>query len=347
MDFDPKKNYYEILWVSEDASQEEIKKAFKKLAMQHHPDKKGWDKAKFQEVNEAHQVLGNESKRQQYDMYRKGGGWFGGFWWADFGGFGGGWFDFGDVVGDIFGGWFGWGWRSRVRKWEDIKQTLTITFEEAYLGTKKKIRYHRRVMAEGVTEETCSTCNGNGKVLQQAQTPFGVMQIQTNCPTCGWTGKTYKKDGKTLDGDGLERVTEDVEVNVPTWVKDWVYLKMSGRWNAGFGGGPMGDLYLKVSVKPSDVYERKGDDLYANVSMSIFDLVLWGEVTAPHPEGSFNVKIPKGTQLTDLIKVGNKGFGESWVFKSKGSMYIIPQVHIPKKLSKDQEKLRKQLQVSK
>jgi len=352
MDFDPKKNYYDILWVSEDASQDEIKKAFKKLAMQHHPDKKGGNTEKFQEVNEANQVLGNEPKRQQYDAYRKwwfGAGWFGG---TDFGWFSGwsqfGWFDFGDVVGDIFGWGFGGGWwANRPRKGDDIKQTLTITFEEAYLGTKKKVRYHRRVMAEGVTEETCPTCNGAGKVLQQAQTPFGVMQVQTTCRTCGGTGKIFKKDGKTLDWDGLERKTEDVEVNVPAGVKDGVYLKMTGQGNAGFGWWPMGDLYFKVQVKASDIYERKGDDLYTQVDMTIFDLVLGWEVTAPHPEWSMKIKVPKGTQLTDLIKVGNKWFGEGGVFKSKGSMYIVPKVHIPKKLSKEQSQLREELQKSK
>lgn len=346
---DPKKNYYDILGVSESANADEIKKAFKKLAVQHHPDKKWGNKEKFQEINEAYQTLGDDQKRQQYDMYRK--GWFSGDFNGGFGGFGGfGWggfdVDLWDIVGDIFGGFGGFGgqWNAaRKRRGEDIKQTMTIDFDDAYLGVTKRIKYHRRVLMQGVEQKDCSTCRGRWKVAQQAQTPFGVMQIQNTCPSCGGTGVTYTKDGKALDNDGLEKVTEELEVKVPAWIKDWVYMKYTGKGNAGFHGAVDGDLYIKILIKPSSVFERKGDDMYAKVSMSIFDLVLGGTCEINHPEGKLEVKIPKGTQITDLVKVSNKGFGEKGVFSSRGNLYIVPDVKIPKKLSKDEEKLWQEL----
>ena len=345
-----KKDYYELLGVSKSASAEEIKKAFKKLAVQHHPDKKGWNKEKFQEINEAYQTLGDPQKRQQYDMYGQAGVGGGGFQWGGFWGFWGGGFDVDlwDLVWDMFGwfGGFGSGGssRNRVRKGDDIKQTLTIDFKEAYLGTEKRIRYHRWKMADGIDQKTCTTCNGHGKVLQQAQTPFWVMQIQNTCPSCGGSGVIYTKNGKELDGDGMEKVTEELDVKVPAGIKDGVYLKYASRWNAGFHGGPEGDLFLKIIIKASPIWERKENDLYVKVDVSIFDLVLWGTVTVPHPEWDIEVKIPKGTQLTDLVKVNNKGYGDKAMFSSKWEMYIVPQLHIPKNLSKEEEKLWQELQ---
>ena len=203
MDFDPKKNYYEILGVSEDASPDEIKKAFRKLAMKLHPDKKWWNKEKFQEVNEANQVLGDAQKKQQYDTFKQwwfSGGGFGGQWWfsggADFGDF-----DIGDLMWWIFGwwGWFGGGQgRARPSKWEDIKYSMTISFDESYLGATKKIKFERRIQWDDIQEETCPTCNGSWKVAQQAQTPFGVMQVQQACPSCKGAGKIFKKNGKEV-----------------------------------------------------------------------------------------------------------------------------------------------------
>ena len=344
MDFDPKKNYYEILGVSEDANPDEIKKAFRKLAMQHHPDKKGGNKEKFQEVNEANQVIGNAQKKQQYDAYRKWGfgqGWFGGQGWFSGGDF---WdFDIGDLMGWIFGGWFGGQGRARPSKWEDIKYSMTITFDEAYLGAKKKIKFERRIQWDDIQEEACPTCNGSGKVTQQAQTPFGVMQVQQACPSCKGAGKIFKKNGKEVPNEWLERKSETLDVTIPSSIKDSVYLKFSSKGNAGLLGGPAWDLYIQINIKSSDIYERKWDDLYVTTPMTIFDLVLGGEVMIKHPEWDMKVKIPKGTQLDDLVKVWNKWFGEGWVFKSKGSLYIIPKVHIPRKLSKDETKLREDL----
>ncbi len=347
-DFDPKKDYYKMLDVSEDATQDEIKKAFKKLAVKHHPDKWG-DQAEFQKINEAHQILSDEGKRQQYDTVRKGWfGWFGGTWWW-WGGFGwfGWWVDLGDVVSSIFGWGFGWGWGwgwNKSRRGEDIKDQLGITFEESFLWTEKKIAYTRLIITEWAKKETCTKCNGRGSSVQQVQTPFGVMQTEAACPKCQWLGGVYKKDGKDLPNNWLERHRETLTVKIPAGINNDVYIKYPGKGHTWVGDAPIGDLYIKIDIKASKEYSRKGEDLYVRTDVSLFDLVLGGQCEVPHPEGKLKVKVPKGTQVWDLIKVTGKGFGEAWVFRSKGSLYIEPQVHIPKRLTKDQEKLWKELQ---
>jgi molecular chaperone DnaJ len=356
-DFDPKKDYYNTLWISEDASQDEIKKAFKKLAVKHHPDKPGGDKEKFQEANEAHAVLSDEKKRQQYDMMRKGwfGGWGFGGWGFDFGGFQsgqGGGFDFGgvdlwDLVGGIFGGGGFSGWGSRKpRQGADIKHQIDISFEDAFLWTEKTIAYTRQSVVKGASEETCPECNGQGTSVQQVQTPFGVMQTRNTCPRCQWSGKIYKKDWKELDNGWLETRKETLTVNIPAGIKDDVYIKYAGKGHDGPWGVPAGDLFIKIRILASANYERKGSDLYVKADVTLFDLVLGGTVEVPHPEGKLQIKIPKGTQIGDLVKISGKWFGGSGIFGGKWHLYVDPQVHIPKRLSKKQEKLWKELQES-
>ncbi len=349
MDFDPKKNYYEILGVAEDATPDEIKKTFRKAAVQHHPDRWG-SKEKFQEVNEAYQVLSDEKKRQQYDMYRKGwfgaGGFdFGGFWGGgaqfDFWGFG----DIGDLLGGMFGGGF-WG-TTRTRrqtKGEDLEKQIEISFEESYLGVKKKIAYTRHIRAEGIIEEACSQCQGTGRVTQQAQTPFGVFQTQAACPHCSGFWKIYKKDGKQVQNGGLEPHKETLDLEIPAGIKSGSYLKYAEKGSEAMGGVPTGDLYIKIIVAESEKYQRKTDDLRVKAEVSLFDVVLGGEVEVSHPEGKIKVKIPKGTQIWQKVRVAGKGFWESGLFKHKGDMIVELQIPIPKKLSKEQEKLWKELQ---
>lgn len=351
MDFDPKKNYYEILWVSETATADEIKKAFRKQAVKHHPDRWG-SKEKFQEINEAYQVLSNDQKRQQYDMYRKGGFWaggfdFGGFWGGngaqfDFGGF----WDIGDLLGGMFGGGF-WGgaWRTRrPTKGEDLEKHIEITFEESYLGTKKKIAYTRNVKVAGVVEELCPHCKGTGRVAQQVQTPFGVVQTQVACPECSGFWKIYKKDGKQVGNGGLETHKEILDLEIPAGIKPGSYLKYAGKGSEGLWDVPAGDLYIKIFVTESSKYTRKTDDLYVKAEVSLFDLVLGGEVEVPHPEGKVKVKIPKGTQIGQKVRVAGRGFWEKGLFKGKGDMIVELQVSVPKKLTKEQERLWKELQ---
>jgi len=347
-DFDAQKDYYAILGISEDATQDEVKKAFRKLAVKYHPDKAGGDKAKFQEANEAHQTLSDEKKRQQYDMVRK--WWFGGMWggWFDFGGGGGfdmWWVDLGDIMWGIFGWGFGGGRKSQgAVSWESIKHKLNITFEEAFLWAEKKISYTRYQTVDGADKSQCRQCNGRGSVVQQVQTPFGVMQNQKVCPHCQWTWSIFKKDGKELPNWWLEQHTEVISVKIPTWIKDWVYIKYAGKWHDGPWGSASGDLYIQINVASSKQYSRKWSDLYVSAKITLFDLVLGGQTEIPHPEWKLKVKIPKWTQIWDLIKITGKWFDTSWVFSKKWNLYIDPQIHIPKRLSKKQEKLRKELQ---
>jgi len=348
MDFDVKKNYYDILGVKEDASAEEIKKAFKKAAVKHHPDR-GGDKKKFQEMNEAYQVIGDEKKKGQYDAYRKGGyswfdgqGWFGWFW-------GGQWgvdfwdFDIGDLIGGIFGGGFGW-WsrRKSTQGWEDIQVAIDISFEESYIGVTKKVAYSRMKKIEGADEQTCESCKGHGSVVQQIQTPFGVMQSQASCPKCGGSGKIYTKDGKPLANGWLEKVKDTLEVKIPAAINAGAYIKFANKGNES-SSHHVGDFYIQINIVNSRLYERKGDHLYTKANVSLFDMVLWWEITVDHPEGKLKIKVPKGTQVGDMIKIGGKGFGTGWFLSRKGDLYVIPQVDIPKKLSKDQEKLWNEL----
>ncbi|MCX6824416.1 MAG: DnaJ domain-containing protein [candidate division SR1 bacterium] len=348
MDFDVKKNYYDILGVKEDASAEEIKKAFKKAAVKHHPDR-GGDKKKFQEMNEAYQVIGDEKKKGQYDAYRKGG--YSGFdGQGGFGGFGGGQggvdfgdFDIGDLMGGIFGGGFGGGSRKKsTQGGEDIQVAIDISFEESYTGVTKKVAYSRMKKVEGADERTCESCNGHGSVVQQIQTPFGVMQSQATCPKCSGSGKIYTKDGKPLANGGLEKMKETLEVKIPAAINAGAYIKFANKGNES-SSHHVGDFYIQINVVNSRLYERKSDHLYTKANVSLFDMVLGGEITVDHPEGKLKIKVPKGTQVGDMIKISGKGFGAGGFLSRKGDLYVIPQVDIPKKLSKDQEKLWNEL----
>lgn len=351
MDFDPKKNYYEVLWVGESATTDEIKKAFRKLAIKHHPDR-GGSKEKFQEINEAYTVLSDEKKRQQYDAYRK---WW--FWWFGWGagGFdfwnfwGFGWFsnwesvdfDIGDLLWWFFWGWFGWG--SKVKKWDDLKKIIEISFEDSFLWCEKKISYKRLKKVDWATEEVCSNCNWKWKVRQAVQTAFWVMQTSSACNVCRWVWKIFKKNGKTLENGGLEEVSETLEIKIPAWIKEDAYIKYSGKWNAWIWDSPDGDLYLKIRIVSNWKYRREWDDLYVKAPVSLFDLVLGWEVEVPHPEWKIKVKIPKWTQIWDKIKIAWRWFWEKWMFKSKWDFVVETQVSIPKKLSKNEELLWKQL----
>ncbi len=343
-DFDPQKNYYEILWVSESANQDEIKKAFRKLAVQHHPDK-WWNKATFQTVNEAYQLLSDEPKKAQYDNMRKGGygwgngGWFGGTDGFDFGG----WVDIGDLMWGIFGGGFGWG-RKRRAVGEDIQVLLTISLEEAYNSVSKDISYRRQTVDSSLERKTCSNCGWSWAVIETARTVFGVMQVQNICSTCQWSGNQYYKDGKLIQG-WLVTTNQSLNVKVLESIKDGVFIKYHGMGHESPDGWA-GDLYVKISITMPTGMSRKDDDLYVRADMSMFDLILGGEVTIAHPSGKLICKIPKWTQLTDMIKVWGKGFGTSGIFGKRGDLILIPKVSIPKKLSKSQEKLWKELKES-
>ncbi|MCX6822505.1 MAG: hypothetical protein NTX91_00720 [candidate division SR1 bacterium] len=191
-------------------------------------------------------------------------------------------------------------------------------------------------------EKNCDTCKGHGVVTQQVQTPFGTMQSQVACRECGGVGKIFSKDGKVLQAGGLHKDKEILEVKIPAGIKDGAYIKFSNKGNDGISG-KAGDLYIQIGVTASKLYERKGEHIYVQAPVTIYDLVLGGECTVDHPTGKMKVKIPKGTQIGDMIKIAGKGFGEGGVFNKKGDLYVMPKIDIPKKLSKEQEKLWSEL----
>ena len=198
----------------------------------------------------------------------------------------------------------------------------------------------------GAEEKTCETCKGHGSVVQQIQTPFGVMQSQWVCPKCGGSGKIYTKNGKPLANGWLEKIKETLEVKIPAAIKPGAYIKFADKGNES-SAHHIGDLYIQINVVNSRLYERKNEHLYTKANVSLFDMVLWWEITVDHPEGKLKIKVPKGTQVGDMIKISSKGFGSGGFLNKRGDLYVIPQVEIPKKLSKDQEKLWSELKSKK
>lgn len=347
LDFDPQKNYYDILWIEEWAWEDEIKKAYRKLAMKYHPDRNRDDKSAedmFKEVNEANEVLSDNQKRQQYDAYRK--GWFGAgwFWWGW--GFGwawwfGWWVDLWDLLW-----WFFWWWsgsRGWPQQWDDLMLQITISFEESYHWFKKDVSYSRAVREDWLDEKTCQTCNGAWAVSQQVRTPFGVMQTQAACPTCQWVWVEYYKNWTKQPWGGVTSQTEKLEVNIPAWIKSWSKIRYPWKGSAWAFWGPEGDLYIKILVKSSDTWKREWDNILVEQSISLFDAVLWWEVVIEHPDKAVKVKIPKWLQIGEQIRVSWKWFGDKWLLKSKGDLIVLPKISIPQRLSKDEEKLWKEL----
>lgn len=223
---------------------------------------------------------------------------------------------------------------------------IDISFEESYTGVTKKIAYTRMKKVVGAEEKTCSVCKGQGSIAQQIQTPFGMMQNQVSCPTCGGIGKIFTKNGKTLNNWWLEKEKETLEIKIPAGIHTGAYIKFADKGNES-SGHHVGDFYIQINIARSKLYERKGDHLYTKTTVSIFDMVLWWEIMVNHPEGKLNIKVPKGTQVGDMIKIAGKGFGSSGIFSKKWDLYVIPQIEIPKKLSKEQEKLWESLKAKK
>ena len=347
MDFDPKKNYYEILWVEENATDDEIKKAFRKLAMKYHPDRWG-DDTKFKEINEANQVLSDKQKRQQYDMYRKWGfdfDWMWGFWGWGFWGFSWWQVDIGDIF-DVFWSFF-WGWSaagSRPRIWEDVHLRMQVSIFEAYKWLKKTIKYERTIecpdckwsWVEKWSEKVkCDECGWKWQKIQQQRTPFGVMQVQAPCTKCHWSGYINTNPCKKCHWDWYVKSAQTLEISIPAGISDGQALKYSGMWNASAWGN--WDLYITINLTTQEWYSKNWNNLVKEVELSIFDMVLWTEIVLPHPAGNLKVKIPKWSQFQDIIKINWKWF-PGW------DLLLVPKISVPKRLSKDQENLWKQLQ---
>ena len=310
-----KRDYYEILGVNKDASDEEIKKAYRKLAMKHHPDRNP-DNPKaeehFKEAKEAYEILSDASKRAAYDQYGHAGvdqqAGMGGA-----GGFGGGFADaFGDIFGDIFGGGGGRGGRSNVYRGADLRYNLEISLEEAARGTETKIRIptmeecdtcHGSGAKPGTKPETCPTCGGHGQVRMQQ----GFFSIQQACPKCHGSGKVIADPCPTCQGSGRVKQHKTLSVKIPSGVDEGDRIRLSGEGEAGVNGGPPGDLYVVIQIKPHAVFQRDHNDLHCEMPISFTTAALGGEIEIPTLDGHAKIKIPAETQSGKVFRLRGKG----------------------------------------
>ena len=353
-----KRDYYDVLGVSKTASDDEIKSAFRRMAKQYHPDLHPDDKeaeAKFKEVNEAYEVLSNADKRAKYDQFghaafdpSAGGGYSG--TWSGFGGgspFGG----FGDIFGDIFGGR-----TTRVNpnapaRGENLRQTLTITFEEAAFGCEKEIQYRREEncsacggsgAAPGSSPQTCPTCGGRGTVTRVQNTILGSMQTTAPCSACGGTGVIIKDPCKSCGGSGRVRNVQKRKIKIPAGIDDGQTIRISGGGDDGLRGGPKGDLHIGIRVKPHKRFVRDGADIHQNVTIPVTTAILGGSINIPTLENDVKLTIPEGTPTQKTFRM--KGFGIQKLNQNeKGDMYVNITVEIPKKLNDKQRELVRQL----
>ncbi|PIS42189.1 MAG: molecular chaperone DnaJ [Candidatus Kerfeldbacteria bacterium CG08_land_8_20_14_0_20_40_16] len=362
------KDYYEILGVAKGTSPEEIKKAYRKKAHQYHPDKAGGNEAKFKELNEAYQVLGNAEKRKQYDQFgttfdQQGGG----FNWSDFGNAGfdpfrqGGFrsenikFDFGDI-GDIFGDIFGTGRSSRARsrrvtRGQDIEMELEINFREAVFGTEKTVELYKTVTCdkcEGTGAEpgskiiTCSTCQGSGQVDQIQRTILGQIRSRAICPDCQGEGKTYSKKCSRCRGTGVIKDTQRIKVNIPAGIDNGQTIRLSGEGEMGPKGGPAGDLFISIRVKLDPEFRRQGSNILSQIKINFAQAVLGAKIKANTLEGEGYLKIPAGTPSGKIFKLKGKGVPQLHS-RSRGDQLVEVIVKIPERLSREQKKLIEKL----
>lgn len=354
-----KKDFYEVLGVAKGASDDEIKKAYRKLAMECHPDLHPDDEVaetRFKEVNEAYEVLSDSDKRARYDQFGHAGvdPNFGGGAGGD--PFGGG-FDFTDIFDSFFGGGFGGGRRSdpnAPRRGNDIQSSVVISFEEAAKGTKKTISYQKidtcsdcggSGAEKGSTPQTCSNCGGTGQVKINQRTPFGVVQSAQSCDRCHGTGKIIDNPCKACDGKGRIRHKHSLEVSIPAGIDDDQVLNVSGMGNAGTNGGPSGDLHVVVAVRPHPVFERRGNDVWCEIPVTFTQAALGADLTVPTLDGKVSYHIHEGTQSGDTFKLRGKGI-PSLHGRSKGDQYVKVNVEIPKNLTKRQKEILKELDES-
>ena len=362
-----KKDYYEILGVNKSASDDELKKAFRKKAKQWHPDANPNNKkeaeAKFKEVNEAYEVLSNPQKRQMYDQFGTadpqqagfGGGPFGGgngyysYSTSDFGDFG----DLGDIFSSFFGGGFG-GQRSSSRrnngprKGEDLNIGIDISFEESFLGVEKEIIVTRQETCtqcngtgakKGTNPIKCPTCGGTGNVTSYQNTILGKVQTRRTCSDCHGTGEIIKEPCENCRGKGTIRKSPKVKVKIPAGINDNQTVVLRGEGNPGIKGGPAGDLYITVRVRKSSIYKREGNNVYCDIPVTITQATLGAELEIPMVDGSKEkYKIPEATQTGTQFTIRSKGF-KSINSSMQGNFIFRVVVQTPKRLTKEQRDL--------
>ena len=353
------KDYYKILGVAKGASTEEIKKAFYKLAHQHHPDKAGGDAEKFKEINAAYQVLGDAQKRQQYDQFgsaafEQGGfggsgfsagggpasGWdFSGFQGADFG-------DLGDIFGDMFG--FGGGGRGRKQRGQDIQVDIELSFVEAAFGVEKEISLTKPSACErcggtggepGVKMKKCAECDGQGIKVKMQRSILGMIQHRATCEKCHGNGEVPEKVCSTGDGTGIQNKKKVLTITIPPGVEDRAVLRVRGEGEA-IKGGVSGDFFVRIYVRPDQRFEREGNDVFSHLKIGFTQAALGDSVEVETLDGKVDLRIPMGTQSGAQLRLRERGIPSG---RGRGDHFVVVEVMTPTKLSKQQKSLLEEL----
>ena len=352
-----KRDYYEVLGVSKGASEDEIKKAYKKMARKYHPDLNPGDKSaeeKFKEVNEAYEVLSDADKKARYDQYGHagvdpnfgaggfGGGFDGGF---DFG-------DLGDIFGSFFGGGFGGGRRTNPnapQRGESIRMSIAISFEEAAFGCEKEVtveRYetcdtcHGSGCAPGTSPEVCPDCHGTGTVQVRRQTPMGVFATSSPCPKCGGKGRIIHQPCKDCRGSGMMRKKKTIQASIPAGIDNGQTISIRGQGNAGRNGGPAGDLLITITVRPHELFRREGTSVLCEAPITFTQAVLGAELEIPTIDGKVKYTLPEGTQSGTTFRLKGKGI-PSINGRGRGDQYVTVYIETPRNLNKEQKEALK------
>ena len=349
-----KRDYYEVLGVSKSASQDEIKRAYRKLAKANHPDLNPGDKsaeAKFKEVNEAYEILSDSDKKARYDQYGHagvdpnfgaGGGFDGGF---DFG-------DLGDIFGSFFGGGFGGGRRSNPnapQRGESIRLSLAISFEEAAFGCEKAVTVermepcdtcHGNGCAPGATPEVCPDCHGTGQVQVRRQTPMGVFATTSPCSRCGGKGKIIHQPCKDCHGTGAVRRRKTIQASIPAGIDQGQTISIRGQGHAGVNGGPAGDLLITITVRPHDLFRREGTSVLCEAPITFAQAVLGAELESPTIDGKVKYDLPEGTQSGTTFRLKGKGI-PAINGRGRGDQYVTVYIETPRNLNKEQKEALK------
>ena len=349
-----KRDYYEVLGISKGAGEDEIKKAYKKLARKYHPDMNPGDKEaeeKFKEINEANEILSDPTKKARYDQFGFAGVdpnyGAGGPGWGDGAGAG---FDFGDL-GDIFGSFFGGGFggaqqrRNGPQRGESIRVSVSISFTEAAFGCEKDVTLdrsencptcHGSGCAEGTTPEICPECRGTGTVQVRRQTPMGVFATNSTCPKCGGQGKIIHQPCTECHGSGRTRKRRTVKVSIPAGIDNGQTISLRGQGHAGKNGGPAGDLLITVMVKPHELFRRDGTSVFCEAPITFTQAVLGAELEIPTIDGKVKYTIPEGTQTGTVFRLRGKGI-PVLNGRGRGDQYVTVTIETPRNLSKEQK----------
>ncbi|NLV86617.1 MAG: molecular chaperone DnaJ [Clostridiales bacterium] len=343
-----KRDYYEILGLEKGASDADIKKAYRKLAKECHPDLHPGDddcEARFKEIGEAYEVLSDESKRAKYDQFghaafdpTMGGGFTG---------------DFGDIFGDIFGGIFGGGGRGGARpngpqRGENLHASLAVSFEEAAFGCEKELSLARVEECEdckgsgsapGTTAEVCQNCSGSGMIRQQQRSPFGVISTSAPCPDCKGSGKIIHQPCESCKGAGSVRRSRKVTVNIPAGIDNGQTISLRGLGNAGRNGGPQGDLLVTISIRPHPHFKREGASVLYELPISFVQAALGDQVEVPTLDGKVKYTIHEGTQTGSVFRLKDKGIPHLRNSKQRGDQFITVKVRTPENLGEAQKQL--------